>query len=169
MNVLADSQSMIDLKGAASDRGPEVFASKLPQHRKELSIPSGLVVSGDDSMRGSLGKALLLCGVAPVFATSIEQAAPDICAGDLRFVICQDTLRDGKYEDLLDMQLATGSSSPLIVVSPTGGWPEYFKAVDRGAYDFLAYPLIPGELQRIIRNFLDQPNRCQPPASFFFG
>ena len=120
----------------------------------DLAIPSGLVVCDNGRIRGSLGEVLLLCGVAPILTDSLALAARHIVAGELSLVICQDFLGNGSYTDLLDVQNAVGHSAPLIVVSQTGDWPEYMEAINRGAYDFLRYPLIPGELQRIIRNLL---------------
>src|SRR3974377_133389 len=96
-------------------------------------------------------------GVALVFASTIREAVLDIAKRDRSFALCQDALRDGGYEDLLRIRDAFGSSLPLIVISRTGDWPDYFRAIDQGAYDFLAYPLIPGDLQRIIRNLLGDP------------
>jgi DNA-binding NtrC family response regulator len=128
------------------------------EHHAELPIPSGLVVSADDSICATLGEILLRCCVVPVFAETVREAAQDLTDGKPHFVICQDTLRDGSYADLLRMQLTMGVSLPFIVISLSGDWPEYFQAVDDGAYDFLAYPLIPGELERIIGNF-----RCSVP------
>jgi len=53
----------------------------------------------------------------------------------------------------LSAGLATLSSS----ISRTGDWPEYLAAIRSGAFDYLAYPPAPGELQRIIRNaFLER-------------
>ena len=156
MNAFDYKLTAIDSQGAQRGlglRSPKTFT--LRQHRKEVRMPSGLVVSGDASIRGTLGEVLLLCGVAPVFATTIEHATPHITRDDFRFVVCQDRLPDGKYKDVLLKQHAARSSFPLIVVSSTGEWSEFFEAVDLGVYDFLAYPLIPGELQRIIRNLLE--------------
>jgi len=41
---------------------------------------------------------------------------------------------------------------PVIVVSRTGDWPEYLTAIRNGVFDSVAYPPVPGELQRIMRN-----------------
>lgn len=134
---------------------PEAFPALLRSNlQDELAIPNGLVVGDNDRIRGVLGEVLLLCGVAPVLTDSLALAARHIVVGEVSFVICQDYLGDSSYTDLLDVQNAVGHSAPLIVVSQTGDWPEYMEAINCGAYDFLRYPLIPGELQRIIRNLL---------------
>ena len=150
----------IELTVAKRDPGlrdPDTFPVFLTQRHDDVSIPHGLVVCREQSIRGSLSEVLLHCGVAPVFASTIREAVLDIAKRDRSFALCQDALRDGSYEDLLRIRDAFGSSLPLIVISRAGDWPDYFRAIDQGAYDFLAYPLIPGELQRIIRNLLGDP------------
>lgn len=54
------------------------------------------------------------------------------------------------------MKLAVRSETrvPVIVVSQTGDWPEYLTAMSGGAFDFLAYPPIAGDLQQTIQNAL---------------
>ena len=159
MEALEQAHATIDFQREGSGGGLRTRESSqalIRRKRKEIVIPSGLVISGDDAVRGTLGEALLLCGVAPVFANSLEQAARDIRAGKMSFGICQDELPDGKYKEVLLMKHAFENSFPLIVVSRTGDWPEYFEAIELGASDFLAYPLIPGELQRIVCNLLQE-------------
>ena len=163
MNVVdfaASTADLADTRSPFSARRPAASFAPSRRPRNEVSIPNGLVVSGEDTMRLHLGEALLLCGVAPSFSSSLEQAAPLVATGDFSFVLCQDTLPDGKYADLLAFQRAARSNVPLIVVSPTGDWPEYFAAVDLGAQDYLAYPLVPGELPRIVRTALEHGPRA---------
>ena len=172
MNAFEHGPWSIGLEAAESDlrlRDSDNFPASLPESHDEVSIPYGLVVSTEPSLRGALSEALLHCGVAPVLATTVKEAALDIAKRDRRFAVCQDALRDGSYEDLLRIRDAFGSSLPLIVVSRSGDWPDYFRAIDRGAYDLLAYPLIPGELQRIICNLLGDPCPGQPALLRFFG
>jgi len=152
-------------KGTGRNFGlPESNPFKLPvkEFRGEVPIPSGLVVSADDSICRTLGDVLLRCCVTPVFAETVREAAREIAEGNVSLVICEETLRDGSYAELLRVQDAKGRSVPLIVVSTSGDWPEYFQAVDRGVYDFLAYPLLPGELERIIGDFLRYPRPTRP-------
>ena len=166
MNAFEQSPMAIERKAAGSDlrlRDPEAFPGSLRQSPGEKSVPHGLVVCREQSIRSALSEALLHCGVAPAFATTLKEAVLDIAKRERSFIVCQDVLRDGSYEDLLRIREAFGSSLPLIVVSRTGDWPDYFRAIDQGAYDFLAYPLIPGEPQRIIRDLLDDPCLCRSP------
>ena len=58
-------------------------------------------------------------------------------------VVCDDRLVDGKYEDILSETAPSPLKTPVVVVSPTGDWPDYLKAINAGAFDYLAYPPIP--------------------------
>ncbi len=156
MSLSAFANQLIDpadLHDRPFARHSDSFPALLPQDGPGVEIPNGLVISADDRIRGTLGETLLLCGVAPAFATSIADSRKHLAAGNLHLVLCQDLLPDGKYSDILHLTRRANSSAPVIVVSPTGDWEDYFAAIDRGAHDFLAYPLICGELQRIIRNY----------------
>jgi DNA-binding NtrC family response regulator len=164
MNTFCSNLSTIDptcIENGLGRRRSEVVPARTGRQYKEVSMPSGLVVSGDNAIRGTLAKILVNCSVVPVFADTIRQAAPYLAHDDLSFVVCQDRLSDGKYQDILLMQNAARSSYPLIVVSLTGDWREFFEALDLGVYDFLAYPLIPGEFQRIIRSLLHEQRLTQ--------
>jgi len=48
------------------------------------------------------------------------------------------------------------------VFSRTGDWPEYLTAIWAGVFDYLAYPPISGELERIIQNAFRE-SRWQRP------
>jgi DNA-binding NtrC family response regulator len=157
MNTLA-YPSNFDLNRVA--RGGPLFSSKAAStlvcdDQEEVAIPNSLIVSGDSAIVGTLCETVLLCGAAPVVVATIEHASRQVVGNNIRFGICQDRLPDGNYEDLLLLNHAAGISFPWIVVSRTGDWPDYLAAVELGAYDFLAYPPLYGELPRIIRTLLE--------------
>lgn len=163
MNVL-ENRPTVDGYVAGNDVLPVWTPSTtlVRDYRKGLAIPSALVVSVDNAIAGSLCETLLLCGAMPISVATIEEAACHVANDNIRVGICEDRLPDGKYEDLLLLNHAMGTSFPWIVVSRTGGWPEYLAAVELGAYDFLAYPPLYGELPRIIRSLLETQDA--PPA-----
>jgi DNA-binding NtrC family response regulator len=77
-----------------------------------------------------------------------------IAWNEISIVVCDDRLDDGKYEDILKLVVRSETKAPVIVVSQTGDWPEYLTAMCGGAFDFLAYPPVAGDLRQTIQNVL---------------
>jgi DNA-binding NtrC family response regulator len=72
-------------------------------------------------------------------------------------VLCDEFVVDGNYRAVVEVVEHADTIVPVIVVSRTGDWPEYLAAIRSGVFDYLAYPPIPGELQRVIRSaFLER-------------
>jgi DNA-binding NtrC family response regulator len=67
-------------------------------------------------------------------------------------ILCDEFVVDGNYLAVVEVLERADRKVPVIVVSRTGDWPEYLTAIRNGAFDYVAYPPVPGELQRIIRN-----------------
>ena len=161
---MADPTDIVD---RLHTRHSDTYPILLPQDGAGVEIPNGLVISAEDRIRGTLGETLLLCGIAPTFATSIAASREHLAAGKLSIILCEDQLPDGRYSDILKLTSRANSSAPVIVVSPTGDWQDYFAAVELGAHEFLAYPLIPGELQRIIGNYFAESRQQRAFAASF--
>lgn len=126
-----------------------------PCRRKDsTSPPNGLVVSSDGEVSGKLAESLGQCGLAPLFVSTVVESRIVLAVREVLVVLCNDCLADGTYEDVVNLVRRSHTRIPVVVVSRTGGWPEYLRAVDRGAFDYVAYPLINGDLQRAIRNAL---------------
>ena len=128
-----------------------------PRQQKKgvmLQVPSGLVVSSDDEVRRKLADVLRQCALAPVLAFTVAESGVALAGHDILIVICNDRLDDGKYEDIVRLVVRSEIQVPVIVVSRTGDWTEYLAAMCGGAFDYLAYPPIPGDLQQTIQNAL---------------
>jgi DNA-binding NtrC family response regulator len=124
-----------------------------------LKLPNGLVVSSDGEVRRKLGEILRQCGIAPVFASTVTESGVALAGNQLFIVLCDDCLSDGKYMDVVKLVGQSDTKVLAIVVSRTGEWPEYLTAIRGGAFDYLAYPPVPGELQRIIQNAFRERGR----------
>lgn len=116
--------------------------------------PNGLVVSSDDEVGRKLAQNLGQCGLAPLFASTVVESRVALARCEVLVVLCNECLADGTYEDVVSLVCRSDTRIPLVVVSRTGEWPEYLRAVERGAFDYVAYPSISGDLQRAIRNAL---------------
>jgi DNA-binding NtrC family response regulator len=124
-----------------------------------LKLPNGLVVSSDEEVRRKLGQILGQCGFAPVFASTVTESGMALAGQEVLIVLCDDCLPDGKYVDIVKLVGQSETKVLVVVVSQTGEWTEYLKAIRAGAFDYLAYPPIPGELQRIIQNAVRECGR----------
>ena len=90
----------------------------------------------------------------PVVASTVAESEMNLAGHEISVVVCNDRMDDGKYEDIVKLVVRSETKAPVIVVSRTGDWPEYLTAVCGGAFDYLGYPPIPGDLQETIKNAL---------------
>jgi ActR/RegA family two-component response regulator len=139
-----------------SDEQLEVSFAPRRYKRVMLKFPNGLVASSDRRIRRELAQILQQCGLAPVVASTVAETGVAIVRHEVSIVLCNDCLGDGNYEDILRLLASSDTKAPLIVVSRTGDWAEYLAAIREGVFDYLAFPPIPGDLQRVIRNALRQ-------------
>lgn len=119
-----------------------------------LNLPKCLVVSSDPGIRRELAEILRCCGLAPVLASSLTESRIALSNLEVCLVLCDECVVDGNYPGLLEIVEQVDRKLPVIVISRTGEWPEYLAAIRCGAFDYLAYPPIPGEFNRVIRNAL---------------
>jgi ActR/RegA family two-component response regulator len=119
-----------------------------------LTSPKGLVASSDEEVLQKLAKIMGQCGLATFLAFRVGESIKILDREDVCLVLCDDFLIDGNYEDILNAAEKSRTKAPVIVFSSTGDWPDYFKALRAGAFDYMAYPPFLGELPRVIRNAL---------------
>ena len=119
-----------------------------------LNCPRGLVASSNEEVLQKLAKIMDQCGLATFLAFRVGESIRILDREEVCLVLCDDHLIDGNYEDILNAAENSRAKAPVIVFSSTGDWPDYFKAIGAGAFDYLAYPPFLTELPRVIRNAL---------------
>jgi DNA-binding NtrC family response regulator len=90
----------------------------------------------------------------PVLASTVAESGMVLAGHEISVVVCNDRMDDGTYKDIVKLVVRSETKVPVIVFSRTGDWPEYLTAMCGGAFDYLVYPPIPGDLQETIRNAL---------------
>jgi DNA-binding NtrC family response regulator len=155
MKDLAETTVLCDAAIRRVNGEKPEFALDL-KRRKDAVTLKGLVVSSDDQVRRRLAEILWQCGLAAVFASTVAESALVLSAHNVFLVLCQDCMADGRYEDIAVMADQASKKVPVIVVSRTGDWPEYLTAIRAGAFDYVAYPPILGDLERAIENALGE-------------
>ena len=164
---------MIQLEGTTMRYGPAenqegnrgkfecAFSLRRQEKGVMLKIPNGLVASSDEEVRRSLAEILAQCELVPLFSSTVAESRMVLSRRKVFIVLSHDLLVDGEYDDIVRMVSQSDTNVPVIVVSRTGDWPEYLTAIRAGVFDYLAYPPIAGELQRIIRNALSWNKQYQ--------
>ncbi len=154
--MIQHDQTTVPFDPATPKANSRKFEFALPLRQRETGVrskrPYGLVVSSDDEVRRELTEILVQCGLVPVLASTVNESGMALAGHEVFLVLCNDCLADGAYGDIVKMVDQSDVKVPVIVVSQTGDWPEYFIAIRAGVFDYLPYPPIPGELQRIIQN-----------------
>jgi ActR/RegA family two-component response regulator len=120
----------------------------------KLNSPNGLVVTSDEGVSQKLAGIMNQCGFATFLAFTVWESRRILDHHQVCLVLCDERLIDGKYEHILSATRRLRTRTPVIVVSPAGDWPDYLKAICAGAFDYVAYPPVPGDLPRAIRHAL---------------
>jgi DNA-binding NtrC family response regulator len=132
----------------------EFVLSLTRQKDSASTLPSGLVVSPDDEVRQTLALSLGECGFASIFSSTVGEGRIALARREVFVVVSEEWLPDGSYVDMVNLIAQSCARIPVVVVSRIGDWPEYLRAVGAGAYDYVPYPPIRGELRRVIRSAL---------------
>jgi len=131
------------------------------RQRKEYmpNLREVLVVSSDDEVRRDLGGIVGLWGLEPVLCATVADSRAALTRYPICVVVCEDQLADGNYRDLVEAVERTTTDAPVIVVSRLADWNEYMNAVRAGAFDYIALPPRRTEIERAIKNALNERAR----------
>jgi ActR/RegA family two-component response regulator len=140
-----------DGEGGSTD---VTFPCRTRPRSGKLSCPKGLVASSDEEVMRKLAKIIGQCGLATLLAVRVSESIRILDREKVCLVLCYDYLIDGSYEGILKAAERSRAKAPVIVFSSTGDWPDYFRAIRAGAFDYMAYPPFLGDLPRVIRNAL---------------
>jgi two-component system, NtrC family, response regulator PilR len=131
------------------------------RRRKEYmpNLREVLVVSSDDEVRRDLAGIVGLWGLEPVLCATVADSRAALTRYPICVVVCEDRLADGNYRDLVEAVERTTTDAPVIVVSRLADWNEYMNAVRAGAFDYIALPPRRTEIERAIKNALNERSR----------
>src|SRR2546425_312099 len=114
-----------------------VFPDDAPHEAMMLNLPEALVVSPDDEIHRKLTEILGHCGFASVLASTVAESKRALAQHDVSLVLCVEHLADGNYQAVVEFVKKFDSNVPVIVVSRTGDWPDYLRAICVGVFDYL--------------------------------
>jgi DNA-binding NtrC family response regulator len=124
-----------------------------------------LIVSCDATSRDRVAEVVRRCGFQPVLCPSLSDARALIARGLFQCVFCSDTLPDCNLASALEVLSAETGGTPVIVLSHVADWEACLKALNAGAFDYVACPPDALEAERILRVALGQTPRQPRKAS----
>jgi DNA-binding NtrC family response regulator len=136
--------------------------------REMLSTPSVLIVCSDTVQRDEATEILRRIGLPSVHCSSLTDARALIERQTFQFVLCNDDLPDCNLRTAVRVLSSFTGGIPVIVLSHLADWGAYIRALNAGAFDYIACPPEPIETERILRLALDQnpsPHRASQTAA----
>ncbi|HLJ15283.1 MAG TPA: response regulator [Bryobacteraceae bacterium] len=127
-----------------------------------------LIVISDSLQCQKIEETLRRLGLHSSTCASLLDARASIQQQAFQFVLCSDDLPDCNLRTAVSVLTAATGGVPVIVLSHLADWDAYMKALGAGAFDYIACPPDPAEMERIVRNALEQnppPRRASHTAA----
>ena len=118
-----------------------------------------LIVSGEQDHRAQLAAHVFNFGLDPVCCETIADARVLAERQPFSAAVSEDLLPDGDFRAVINEMRRHPAHSPVVVVSRRDDWDFYLSAVRMGAFDSVAFPPTPGELERVLWTALTETKR----------
>jgi CheY-like chemotaxis protein len=115
-----------------------------------------LIASSDSLPYEKVGEVALRLGLQSVSCTSLSDARARIDEQPFQLVLCGDDLPDCNLRTAVRVLAKSTGGVPIIVLSHLAEWDAYMRALDAGAFDYIACPPDLIEAERILRLALAQ-------------
>ena len=119
-----------------------------------------LIISSDDENRAMLVASVLKSGMDPHSCANYGEARGLLEKESFGVILCSDSLVDGDYFSVIER----AKPIPVVVTSRLAQWNPYLAALRAGAFDYIACPPNPSEVERILWSALDEYSRVHREA-----
>jgi DNA-binding NtrC family response regulator len=109
-----------------------------------------LIVSSDLEARSALVGILNRQGIQPLCAATIAESRKILANEKVGLAFCDSYLSDGTYAEFLRRSHELKSKLRVVVTSGLGEWDEYLQAVRMGAFDAIALPCRPADVEWMV-------------------
>ncbi len=134
-----------------------------------MASASAVIVFGDPEARQALANLLVKQGLVCVPASTAKEVESILVREAVSLILCSEELPDGGFRDVLRQAARALNKVPVIVFSRLADWERYLNILRTGAFDYVLYPSVRGEIERIVRNALSprqpEPERAKQVAS----
>jgi DNA-binding NtrC family response regulator len=121
-----------------------------------------LVVSSDLETRRNLIQTLTRQGLDPIGVSNLAECKEVLKKEKVGLVFCDHALVDGTYRDVLDEARSSTCKLRLVVTSRHPDWDEYLEAMRFGAFDVIASPCRPTDVEwMVIQAKRDERNNAK--------
>lgn len=109
-----------------------------------------LVVSSDVEKRRELAAILRRENIDAIRAGTVRECRAILAKDGVGLIFCDKQLLDGTYRDLIAASRAMKSRARVVVTSHEGEWDEYLEAMRLGAFDVIASPCRPTDVEWMV-------------------
>ena len=113
-------------------------------------VLDAIVVSSDIESRRQLKRILDGSGIDTICSSGISDCQEILASRDVDLIFCDSSLVDGTYRDLLQQLKLVDRKVKVVVTSRQAGWEEFLEAARLGAFDMIAAPCVPTEVEWVI-------------------
>lgn len=109
-----------------------------------------LVVSSSVEARRHLTAILRRENIDPICAGTVHESQQFLAKDPVGLIFCDGQLPDGTYRDLISASRGMKSRARVVVTSSDGDWDEYLEAIRSGAFDVIAFPCRPTDVEWMV-------------------
>jgi DNA-binding NtrC family response regulator len=116
-----------------------------------MSIPwQILIASSSLESRRALMQILTRQGLDPIGVANVAECREVMAKQRVGLVFSDPHLADGNYQDLLDIARSSAEKVRVVVTSNHADWDEYLEAIRHGAFDVIASPCRPTDVEWMV-------------------
>jgi two-component system, NtrC family, response regulator PilR len=133
-----------------------------------LNTPPALIICSDAAQPEKTVEIVEKIGLQSVQCASLTDARALLEQNTFSIFLCHDDLPDCNLRTAVRVLSSSANGVPVIVLSHLADWDAYMKALNAGAFDYIACPPDPVEAERIVRLALNQtstPRRAAQTAA----
>jgi two-component system, NtrC family, response regulator PilR len=130
-----------------------------------MNIPWQIVVASSDlENRRGLSSILSRQGLDPILISSLAECQDLMEKERIGLIFCDRRLSDGDYRDVLSASRSATDKVRVVVTSKHADWDEYLEAMRLGAFDVIASPCRPTDVEwMVIQARRDERHRSREP------
>jgi DNA-binding NtrC family response regulator len=118
-----------------------------------------LIISGEREHLTQLADSVSKVGLFPVCCATVADVRALVSNQPFCAAVSEDQLPDGDFRAVIGEMRRQSAHPPVVVVSRRDDWDFYLSTVRMGAFDSVAFPPTPGELERVLWTALSEVKR----------